>query len=108
MIYKGQLKSGQNSAALRGYNSGMNIIKEGHMFKCMGKNGRTYCVITHKTKNGAYIGCEIFPKVAVKVIWSKDDRLTIQVRALMSKRKTARKGSYSKGYKSNSYMKSYK
>lgn len=100
MIFKGTLKSGQTSASLRGYNSGMNIIKDGNMFKCMGKNGRTYVVITHKTKNGAYVGAEIFPKIAVKVIWSKDDRLTIQVRSLMSKKTTAprKKMSYRKSY----------
>jgi len=104
MIFKGTLKSGQSSASLRGYNSGMNIIKEGHMFKCMGKNGKTYCVITHKTKGGAYVGAEIFPRVAVKVIWSKDDRLTIQVRGLMSKKTMGTKKRYTnKSYNSNSY-----
>lgn len=56
-----------------------------------GKYGKNYWIFYTKTPNGSVVGEKIFPKVAVKMVWQKDDTLNVWIKSLATRRKTTKK-----------------
>jgi len=78
--YKGKLESNSTTSLSGRYGFISVSSKEKNAVVVKGKYGKSYWIFYNKTDNGAYIGENLFPKVAVKVVWSKDYTIHVWIK----------------------------
>ena len=98
MYYIGKLETNTTASLSSRYGYIKVSSKEKNAVVVTGKYGKNYWIFYNKTPNGAYVGEKLFPKVAVKVVWSKDYTIHVWIKSTSKKRRSYRKyNPYSRG-----------
>lgn len=90
MYFKGTLKTDGTSSLRSRYGFCKAKHESGKKAVVItGKYGKNYWIFYTKTPNGSLVGEKIFPKVAVKVVWQKDDTINVWINSL-ARRKSSK------------------
>ena len=105
--YKTKLESNSTGSASGRYGFVNVSSKEKGAIVVRGKYGKSYWIFYNKTPNGAFVGEKLFPRVAVKIVWSKDYTLHVWIKST-SKRKRKSYSPYGRGKFDYAMSKPYK
>ena len=94
MYYKGKLEANSTTSLSSRYGYIKVSSKNEGAVVVTGKYGKNYWIFYSKTPKGSYIGEKLFPRVAVKVVWSKDYTIHVWIKSTSKKRKRRWKKNY--------------